>query len=153
MLDLRSASKNDCGNEHRQHRQHDGDDRARQQRRLADAEIVDRGERHDGADRQRARQLGRGVVTEGQCHRGAARELADDKAPSGDKAPEGAQALAPVDIGAARFGIEARQLGRRGGVAVGDKRGDQEANQQSGAGSTCSAIGRASCRERVLLGV
>ncbi len=114
--------------EHERH-QHPG-----QPGRLLHAPQVHGGQRHDGGDGQRAAPVGRGVRAEGQGHRGAARGLADDEPPAGQVAPERAEALAPVDVGAARARVPRRQAGRRRGVAVGDDGGHHQAHEQPAAG-------------------
>ncbi len=73
----------------------------------------------------------RGVVRERQRHRRATRELADDEPPSGEKAPEVVQPLAPVDVRPARFRIKRRERRGRRRIAVRDERRDQQPDQQA----------------------
>ncbi len=119
----------------RQHEQHDHHDHFRECRRAGHAAIVRCGERHDSDDGDRllpARR--RGIGGERQCHRGAARGLADDETPAGGETPPVAESFAAVDVGAARGRVLGGQLCGRRGVAERDDGGDEEADQQAGPG-------------------
>ena len=70
----------------------DGHDGPGEPRRLLHAEQVDGGERDDGADGERAGEVGRGVGAERQRHRRAAGGLADDERPTRRGTPTGGRA-------------------------------------------------------------
>ena len=112
----------------------DGDDGAGEPRGLLHAEQVHGGEGDDGADPERAGEVGVGVGAEGQGHRRAAGGLADDEPPPGEEPPEVAEALAAVDVGAARRRVERGELRGRRRVAVRHARRQGQADQQPAAG-------------------
>ena len=73
---------------------------------------VQSGDQDDGQDRGHPFRTGRQVGTDGHGHRRARRGLAHDEAPPREIAPDPAQPLPPVDVGAAGGGIAGRQCRR-----------------------------------------
>ena len=89
-------------------------------------------DRH-GADRGDAdepRVIGPQVGAGGERERDARGGLADDEPPPGEVAPERAELTAGVDVGAARLRVHRGELGRGGGVAERDDRGDHETDEE-----------------------
>jgi hypothetical protein len=119
-----------CRDEHSESTEDERDDGARQARGLVDPGQVHGREGDGGADRERARDRRRGVVPERERHRSAAGELPDDERRPGQVAPDVTETPPPVDVRPARLGVERGQPGRGGRVAVGDRAGDDEPDQQ-----------------------
>src|SRR5215218_9438159 len=102
-----------------QRQQRAGDQDSCEPRRARDPVVVDGREREHRGERDDALQPAwavDGIGAEGERHRGARCGLADDEAPAGEEAPPLAEALAAVDVGAARGRILRRELRRGDGV-------------------------------------
>src|SRR6476469_5676115 len=110
---------------------HDGDEPPGEGGGAGDPVVVDGGDDHDDGGRERALP-GRGdeVDGDGERHGRTAGGLADDEPPAGEETPPAAEALAAVDVGAARRRVLRGKLGRGGGVAEGDDGCDREGGEQ-----------------------
>ncbi len=118
-----------------EHAEDDSDEDASQQHRLLDAAIVQHAQGHDRGDGDLVGSARPRVGADGQGHGRAGGGLADHESPTGQVAPEFAEAFAAVDVGAAGGGVSGSQARRGGGVAVGDHSGDRQADRQPGPGS------------------
>ena len=84
-------------------------------------------------------QVGAGGERDGDARGG----LADDESPPGEVAPDRPELATGVHVGAARLGMHGGQLGRGGGVAERDDCGDDETDQDAGAGGVGGRAPRA----------
>ncbi len=123
------------GSEDRQDHTHD---RPCQPRGLLDTAVVHRGQQHHGGDRHGVRLVRPDVRAHGERHRRAGGRLADHEGPAREVAPEVPEPLPPVHVRAARGRVPRGEAGRRGGVAVGDRGGGREPQEQPG---TCRVRG------------
>ena len=114
-----------------QDREHDGDEDRRHPGCAGHAQTGDGSHHGDRAHGHRALPRGRDDVgNDGERHRSAACDLADDEAPTRDIAPPRPKALTAVDVRAAGGRIGRGELRGRRGVAICDDGGDPETDEQ-----------------------
>ena len=133
-----------------QDQQHGSQDRHGRLRRAGDAAQRHARQDHDGDHARQACAeggVGEEVEARRRRHGGHRGRLAGDEAPAGHEPGQGAQLPAPVDVGAARGGVDGREL--RGGdrVARGHHRGEQQRGDEGAHASARELGGQAEGRE------